>query len=135
MFHELESYLGDFVDDYDMDGIMVEATEADANGNRYWVVDDDELVEICKRNDMLDRLDNLVKDGKAVARYQHDPDGDFGELFVKVSDERVRNWIEGTLGASEQEVLGSDSPMYVIPIGNGESYQERLWSIIKGLDE
>lgn len=49
--NELESYLGDFVEDYDIEAIIDEATEIDySTGKRYWKNDID-LAEICERNE------------------------------------------------------------------------------------
>lgn len=45
-------YNRDFIDDYDIDGIIEEATEIDySNGNRYWL-DDVDLAEIAQRNEL-----------------------------------------------------------------------------------
>ena len=52
---ELAAYLGDFVDDYDIDAIVEEATEIDySNGNRYWIEDirDEDFAEIVRRNEL-----------------------------------------------------------------------------------
>lgn len=48
---ELEALLGDFIQDFDVDGIIADATEIDADGDRVWTVSDDEL------NAILDRYD------------------------------------------------------------------------------
>lgn len=44
----LESYLGDFVGDFDVELIELYATECDERGRRYWIVSEDELIEIVK---------------------------------------------------------------------------------------
>lgn len=44
--YELEVLLGEFIDDYDVDGIIEDATALCGNGNRYWTVDNDELNEV-----------------------------------------------------------------------------------------
>ena len=41
--YDLECLLGDFIDDFDIEGIIDEATDVDNNGNRYWIVDDEQL--------------------------------------------------------------------------------------------
>lgn len=49
--YELDAYLGDFADDFDVDAILDEATEVDPRtGNRYWKESID-LAEICRRHD------------------------------------------------------------------------------------
>lgn len=49
-FYELESYLGYYIDDYDIDAIINEATEVDYNdGKLYWIEDVD-LDEIADRH-------------------------------------------------------------------------------------
>ena len=49
--HELDSYLGDFAEDFDVDAILEEATVVDPRtGNRYWREGID-LAEICQRHD------------------------------------------------------------------------------------
>lgn len=50
--YELDAYLGDFADDFDIDAIIDEATEVDyRTGNRYWR-DGIDLAEICARHDV-----------------------------------------------------------------------------------
>lgn len=50
--YELEAYLGDFVESYDIGAIIGEATEIDCcSGNRYWV-DDIDLADICSRHEL-----------------------------------------------------------------------------------
>ena len=49
---ELEALLGDYKDDFDIDGIIDDATEVREDGNRYWIAFDDELNEL---NDILAR--------------------------------------------------------------------------------
>jgi len=46
--YELDALLGDFKDDFDVDAIIEIATKVCADGNRYWVVEGDELTEIIK---------------------------------------------------------------------------------------
>jgi len=48
--YELEVLLGEFVDDYDVDGIIEDATALCGDGNRYWTVDEDELNEVLEEN-------------------------------------------------------------------------------------
>lgn len=49
---ELEALLGDYIADYDVDGIVEDATEMDyKTGNRYWVVSDDELNAILEAHE------------------------------------------------------------------------------------
>lgn len=49
---ELDELLGEFADDYDVDGIVEDATEMDyKTGNRYWVVSDDELNAIIEAHE------------------------------------------------------------------------------------
>ena len=47
--HELEALLGEFVDDYDVDGIIEVATALCDDGNRYWKVYGEELNEVVKQ--------------------------------------------------------------------------------------
>lgn len=37
--YELEAYMGDYADDFDVEAIIDEATYVDANGNRRWRAD------------------------------------------------------------------------------------------------
>jgi excisionase family DNA binding protein len=49
--YELDAYLGDFADDFDVDAILDEATEIDPRaGNRYWI-DGIDLAEICAKHE------------------------------------------------------------------------------------
>lgn len=49
--YELDAFLGDHIGDYDIDGIIAEATELDyEDGNRYWKEEID-LNEICERHE------------------------------------------------------------------------------------
>lgn len=49
--HELESYLGEFADDFDIDAILDDATVVNPyDGNRYWRVNID-LAEICRNHE------------------------------------------------------------------------------------
>ena len=51
--YELEAFLGEYIDDYDIDAIIDEATETSyKDGNRYWKVDADELSKIAARHDI-----------------------------------------------------------------------------------
>lgn len=51
-YWELIAYLGDYAEDYDIDGIIDEATVIDyATGNRFWAEDID-LAEICERHEL-----------------------------------------------------------------------------------
>ena len=51
-WHELESYLGEFVADYDVEAIMRETTEVRDDGNRYWIdMDPDEFQRIVESHD------------------------------------------------------------------------------------
>lgn len=50
--YELDALLGDFKDDFDVDAIIHEATRPCSDGNRYWVVEGDELsgiIESCEK--------------------------------------------------------------------------------------
>ncbi len=49
--YELDAYLGDFAGDFDVEAILDEATEVDADGNRFWK-DGIDLAEICERHDL-----------------------------------------------------------------------------------
>ena len=50
--YELEAYLGDYTQDYDIDSIVDEATEIDYNtGTRYWKEGID-LETICKHHEI-----------------------------------------------------------------------------------
>ena len=49
--HELDALLGDFKDDFDVEGIIQEATEVREDGNRYWTVFEEDLNEILARHD------------------------------------------------------------------------------------
>ena len=54
--HELDALLGDFKDDFDVDGIIQEATEVDpSDGNRYWTASGDKLAEIIERHELEGR--------------------------------------------------------------------------------
>lgn len=44
--YELDALLGEFSDDYDIDGIISDATKATNDGNRYWIVDGDDLNDV-----------------------------------------------------------------------------------------
>lgn len=48
---ELESLLGDYKDDFDIDGIIDDATRIDADGDRVWTAFGDELNDILARNE------------------------------------------------------------------------------------
>ena len=48
--YELDVFLGDFANDFDIDAIIDEATEIDGRGNRVWR-DNIDLNEICARHD------------------------------------------------------------------------------------
>lgn len=49
--YELEAFLGDYVDDYDVDAIIEEVTAVNyKDGNRYWTVDANELVKAVLRH-------------------------------------------------------------------------------------
>lgn len=51
--YELEAFLGESIDDFDIDAIIDETTETSSkDGNRYWKVDADELAEIAASHDM-----------------------------------------------------------------------------------
>lgn len=51
--HELEAFLGEYIDDFDIDAIIDEATEtSNKDGNRYWKVDAGELAEIAAKHDI-----------------------------------------------------------------------------------
>lgn len=52
--YELDALLGDFANDYDIEAIIDAATKVTNDGNRYWVVDEDELngiLESCEKDD------------------------------------------------------------------------------------
>lgn len=49
--YELEVLLGEFIDDYDVDGIIEDATALCGDGNRYWTVDNDELNEVLEAHE------------------------------------------------------------------------------------
>lgn len=50
--YELDAFLGDFADEFDVDGIIDEATEIDCkSGNRYWREGID-LSEIAQRHEI-----------------------------------------------------------------------------------
>ena len=50
--YELDALLGDHKEDFDVDGIIDYATKPCSDGNRYWVVDEDELAENLPYYDM-----------------------------------------------------------------------------------
>lgn len=61
----LEAYLGDYVDDFDVEAIVDEATEIDyRTGNRYWR-DDIDLAAICAKHDGAGMVRDY--DGKQVS--------------------------------------------------------------------
>lgn len=49
--YELECLLGDFKDDFDIEGIIEDATEIDEDGDRVWTVSDDDLNVILERHE------------------------------------------------------------------------------------
>lgn len=49
--YELDALLGEFKGDFDVDGIIADATEVRADGNRYWVAKGDELSAIIERHE------------------------------------------------------------------------------------
>lgn len=49
--YELEALLGDQASDFDIDAIIAEATEVDADGDRVWTAFGDDLYEIIARHD------------------------------------------------------------------------------------
>lgn len=49
--YELEALLGDQASDFDIDAIIAEATEVDADGDRVWTVFGEDLYEIIARHD------------------------------------------------------------------------------------
>lgn len=49
---DLESYLGEFVADFDLEAIVRETTEVQDDGNRYWIdMDPDEFQRIVESHD------------------------------------------------------------------------------------
>lgn len=50
--YELEAYLGDFVDDYDIDGIIEDATEIDSDGDRIWTAFGEDFHAIVEAHDL-----------------------------------------------------------------------------------
>lgn len=132
--HELKSILGDYAGDFDMDGIIRDATEVRADGNRYWTVFDEDFTAILHKHEKVadeDMVEALCDDYKAEVWYQHDPYADFGELFVRTGNASIRDWIERTFNTHEEDTMSG--LYYVIPIGNGEDYQERLWPVVEHL--
>lgn len=80
--YELESYLGDYIDDYDLDAIVNDATEIDyLTNDRYWI-DDIDLAEIVDRH--MRRRANRRRAMRKRAESYIDLiiDGDFGEAIV-----------------------------------------------------
>ena len=78
--HELEAYLGEHMEDFDVEAIVDEATEIDPRtGNRYWKdgIDDVDIAEICERHDKTQVTDYR---GKRV---------DF-EAAVQLMDDEIR---------------------------------------------
>jgi DNA-binding transcriptional regulator YiaG len=53
--YELDALLGEYVDDFDVDGIIRDATEIDDDGDRIWTAFDEELTEILERHDLTAR--------------------------------------------------------------------------------
>lgn len=49
--YELEALLGDQKSDFDIDAIIAEATEVDADGDRVWTASDGDLYDIIARHD------------------------------------------------------------------------------------
>lgn len=49
--YELDALLGDYKDDFDVDGIIADATEVRENGNRYWIVFGDELNKVIEQHE------------------------------------------------------------------------------------
>ena len=49
--YELEAYLGDFIEDFDVDAIINESTDVDSDGDRVWTATGDDFIEIVKRHE------------------------------------------------------------------------------------
>lgn len=51
--YELDAMLGEYADDFDIDGIIREVTIVDRDGDRIWKdLDDDDLYRIIEEHDM-----------------------------------------------------------------------------------
>lgn len=53
--YELDALLGDHADDFDIDGILEDATEIDEDGDRIWTAFGDDLYAILESNDLTRR--------------------------------------------------------------------------------
>lgn len=49
--HELDALLGEYAGDYDVDGIIADATTVDDDGDRVWTKSGDDLYAILDRHD------------------------------------------------------------------------------------
>ena len=54
--YELDAFLGDYADDFDVDGIIEDATEVDPDGDRIWTTFGDDFIEIVKRHEKKGEL-------------------------------------------------------------------------------
>lgn len=127
---ELLSILGGFEDDYDIPGIIAEATEVDPEtGERFWTtgaLSSDDLWEICERHDRtLTREQAVERAGEEIAAAfaafqerlgedirddESDDDVEYDELLARLheydldDDEcEVEEWTEWCVLAGEQE--------------------------------
>lgn len=83
---ELEAFLGEFVDDYDLLHIEDEVTTRDYQGRRIWISDyyndDAKLFSVCERY-RYDNDEDILDD--VVAEWQKDiPHGDYADLIVEI---------------------------------------------------
>lgn len=80
---------------------------------------------------MSRRLLDMVAEGTAKAFYQIDPYTDHSDLFIYTKDKTLRCWIKSRFGVTETDTM--DGLCYVVPIGNGEDYQESLLPLVEAL--
>lgn len=87
--YELEAFLGDYVDDYDVDAIIEEVTAVNyKDGNRYWTVDANELVKAVKRHEKVNKQYVVYERRMMLAqrdeRYVEMPENESAELLGEV---------------------------------------------------
>lgn len=95
----LESYLGEYVDEFDVDAIEEEVTKFDfKTGKRIWRDEDIDLDEICQKYDLRNRYHVIVQDadensGKTYLVEQYDKKEEALDRLHKI--ERESGWGDG----------------------------------------
>lgn len=91
--YELDALLGDYADDFDIDGIIEDATEVDSDGDRIWTAFGEDLYAILEAHD-------LTRRGKAEFRAMRET---LGLTQQRLADE---------LGVKVLSVKRWESPKY-----------------------